>query len=134
AAAPAGGPMPAPRPGHRRATLAPASVRAPPRRILTLPPAAGESPVGPRGYHRNVDADPLQRFSRLASTWFRDAFAEPTVAQSAAWDAISQGQDTLVVAPTGSGKTLAAFLWALDRLAGEPPPHPAPRPRGAVVP
>src|SRR5206468_395993 len=26
------------------------------------------------------------------------------------------------VAPTGSGKTLAAFLWALDRLAGDPAP------------
>jgi len=25
-------------------------------------------------------------------------------------------------APTGSGKTLAAFLWAIDRLTGEPPP------------
>ena len=27
-----------------------------------------------------------------------------------------------MLAPTGSGKTLAAFLWAIDRLATEPPP------------
>ena len=50
------------------------------------------------------------------------AFAAPTAAQAGAWDAISAGQHALVVAPTGSGKTLAAFLWALDRLASEPPP------------
>ena len=72
-----------------------------------------------------MDADPLRRFSPLAATWFRDAFAEPTAAQAAAWDAIAEGRDTLVVAPTGSGKTLAAFLWALDRLAAEPPADPA---------
>ena len=34
----------------------------------------------------------------------------------------ARGDHALVVAPTGSGKTLAAFLWALDRLASEPPP------------
>ncbi len=80
-----------------------------------------------------MDADPLQPFSPLASRWFRDAFAEPTVAQAAAWDAISRGDDTLVVAPTGSGKTLAAFLWALDRLAAEPPADPAARLRVLYV-
>jgi ATP-dependent Lhr-like helicase len=76
---------------------------------------------------------PLARFSPLAATWFRGAFAEPTAAQAAAWNAIAEGQDTLVVAPTGSGKTLAAFLWALDRLAAEPPADPATRLRVLYV-
>ena len=80
-----------------------------------------------------MDEDPLRRFSPLAATWFRDAFAEPTAAQAAAWDAIAEGQDTLVVAPTGSGKTLAAFLWALDRMAAEPPADPATRLRVLYV-
>jgi ATP-dependent Lhr-like helicase len=44
----------------------------------------------------------------------------PTPAQARAWEAIADGNDTLVIAPTGSGKTLAAFLWAIDRLAHEP--------------
>ena len=39
-----------------------------------------------------------------------------------AWEAIGNGDHTLVIAPTGSGKTLAAFLWAIDKLASEPPP------------
>ena len=39
-----------------------------------------------------------------------------------AWESISSGKHTLVIAPTGSGKTLAAFLWALDRLAAAPRP------------
>ncbi|WP_353955894.1 DEAD/DEAH box helicase [uncultured Corynebacterium sp.] len=36
--------------------------------------------------------------------------------QNQAWDAISEGNHALVVAPTGSGKTLAAFLWSLSEL------------------
>ncbi|GEE02008.1 DEAD/DEAH box helicase [Gordonia spumicola] len=48
--------------------------------------------------------------------WFTGAFAAPTPVQLGAWDSISKGDDTLVVAPTGSGKTLAAFLWAIDTL------------------
>ncbi|HEY3682249.1 MAG TPA: ATP-dependent helicase [Streptosporangiaceae bacterium] len=67
--------------------------------------------------------DVLDRFSPAARDWFTGAFAAPTPAQAAAWDAIGAGENTLVVAPTGSGKTLAAFLWALDRLAAEPPPE-----------
>src|SRR2546427_132989 len=63
----------------------------------------------------------LARFSAVTSDWFESAFAEPTPAQNDAWEAISTGEDVLVVAPTGSGKTLAAFLWALDRLAGAAP-------------
>ncbi|HEY5223349.1 MAG TPA: DEAD/DEAH box helicase [Microbacteriaceae bacterium] len=59
----------------------------------------------------------LQRFSPATRAWFDGAFAAPTEAQVGAWDAISRGSHTLVVAPTGSGKTLAAFLWAIDRLA-----------------
>jgi len=58
----------------------------------------------------------LQRLSPATRTWFTGAFSAPTEAQLGAWDAISRGSHTLVVAPTGSGKTLAAFLWALDRL------------------
>src|SRR6201997_2621123 len=66
---------------------------------------------------------PLGRFSPLARAWFTEAFAEPTPAQSGAWEAVASGRHTLVVAPTGSGKTLAAFLWALDRLATAPVPE-----------
>lgn len=63
--------------------------------------------------------DPLDRFATPVADWFREVFAEPTVVQSQAWDAISRGDNALVVAPTGSGKTLAAFLWALSRLTSD---------------
>ncbi len=66
-------------------------------------------------------------FSAATRTWFTQSFAEPTAAQVGAWDAISSGQDTLVVAPTGSGKTLAAFLWAIDRLTADPEREPGTR-------
>jgi len=68
------------------------------------------------------NGDVLTRFSPATQDWFRGSFAAPTPAQVGAWDAISSGNHTLVVAPTGSGKTLSAFLWALDRLASAPPP------------
>ena len=61
-------------------------------------------------------------FSPATRAWFEGAFAAPTPAQVGAWQAISRGEHTLVVAPTGSGKTLSAFLWALDRLAAAPAP------------
>lgn len=61
-------------------------------------------------------------FSPATSAWFAESFEAPTPAQAAAWEAIEQGEDTLVIAPTGSGKTLAAFLTAIDRLAGSPAP------------
>ncbi|MEV1291667.1 ATP-dependent helicase [Pseudonocardia sp. NPDC049635] len=64
----------------------------------------------------------LDGFSPATRQWFEGAFAAPTAAQEGAWAAAQHGRDALVVAPTGSGKTLAAFLWALDRLAAEPPP------------
>jgi len=64
----------------------------------------------------------LARFSPATRDWFSGSFTAPTTAQVGAWDAISSGTHTLVVAPTGSGKTLSAFLWALDRLATSPPP------------
>jgi ATP-dependent Lhr-like helicase len=64
----------------------------------------------------------LEGFSPAIRDWFRGAFAAPTPAQEGAWTAAQAGRHALVVAPTGSGKTLAAFLWALDRLAAEPPP------------
>ena len=71
----------------------------------------------------------LDRFGAATRAWFDAAFAAPTAAQAGAWQAISAGRHALVVAPTGSGKTLAAFLWALDRLAAEPPPA---EPRAAL--
>src|SRR5437764_13604313 len=61
----------------------------------------------------------LSRFSPLTRAWFEGAFAEPTPAQELGWEAISEGQNTLILAPTGSGKTLAAFLWVIDRLLAE---------------
>src|SRR6201998_2034795 len=61
-------------------------------------------------------------FSEATRAGFGDAFAEPTPAQAQASAAIGRGENTLVIAPTGSGKTLAAFLWAIDKLAGEPVP------------
>ncbi|MDG5485869.1 ATP-dependent helicase [Mycolicibacterium gadium] len=73
-----------------------------------------------------MSTGPLARFSGLTRDWFAGTFAEPTPAQTQAWSAIADGDNTLVIAPTGSGKTLAAFLWAIDRLAAS-----APRPASA---
>ena len=73
----------------------------------------------------------LDRFTPATREWFRGAFAAPTEAQLGAWDAVSAGDNALVVAPTGSGKTLSAFLWALDSFIREsnnrPEPEKAPR-------
>ncbi|MEE2035682.1 DEAD/DEAH box helicase [Nocardiopsis sp. CT-R113] len=67
---------------------------------------------------------PLERFGPATRTWFDQAFpAGPTTAQSGAWESVSEGRNTLVVAPTGSGKTLSAFLWSLDRLLTAPAPE-----------
>ena len=63
------------------------------------------------------DVTSLDRFSPPTRRWFEGTFAAATPAQAQAWDAIADGEHTLVIAPTGSGKTLAAFLWAIDRLA-----------------
>ncbi len=65
----------------------------------------------------------LARFSPVTRAWFEAAFAAPTPAQEQGWDAISQGDHTLILAPTGSGKTLAAFLWTLDRLVTDAGPR-----------
>jgi ATP-dependent helicase Lhr and Lhr-like helicase len=65
--------------------------------------------------------DPLAAFSPATATWFGEVFAAPTAAQRGAWEAISAGDNALVIAPTGSGKTLAAFLWALDDLTRSEP-------------
>ncbi|MCK0440039.1 ATP-dependent helicase [Gordonia alkaliphila] len=67
------------------------------------------------------DADTMAGFGPATRQWFTGAFGAPTAAQADAWESIAQVDDTLVIAPTGSGKTLAAFLWAIDRLAAEPP-------------
>jgi ATP-dependent helicase Lhr and Lhr-like helicase len=64
----------------------------------------------------------LSRFSAPTREWFSSSFSKPTKAQDAAWAAIANDKDALVVAPTGSGKTLAAFLWSLDQLMNAPPP------------
>ncbi|MBA2261948.1 MAG: DEAD/DEAH box helicase, partial [Solirubrobacterales bacterium] len=64
-------------------------------------------------------ADPLAAFTPTVRDWFGRAFAGPTPAQELAWPAIATGEHVLISAPTGSGKTLAAFLWGLDRLAGD---------------
>src|SRR4051794_21905709 len=74
----------------------------------------------------------LEQFGPATREWFRQAFADPTAAQSGAWRAIGAGRNALVVAPTGSGKTLAAFLWSLDRLAHETVPED-PRKRCRVL-
>ena len=66
-------------------------------------------------------SDALSLFSPVARAWFRSTFAAATLAQERGWEAISSGENTLLLAPTGSGKTLAAFLWCLDRLANRPP-------------
>jgi len=65
----------------------------------------------------------LRAFSPAVRAWFEASFDAPTKAQSRGWKAIAEGDHTLILAPTGSGKTLAAFLWAIDRLAVEPPPE-----------
>ena len=62
-------------------------------------------------------------FSPATTAWFEGAFEAATPAQLGAWESISRGEHTLVVAPTGSGKTLAAFLSALDRLSHLPVPE-----------
>src|SRR6185436_13896320 len=87
----------------------------------------------PEGKIDNVLADPLEVFSPATATWFREVFARPTPAQVGAWQAISAGENALVIAPTGSGKTLAAFLWALDELTRAPQPGPKQRCRVLYV-
>ncbi|WP_202879624.1 Lhr family ATP-dependent helicase [Serinicoccus kebangsaanensis] len=67
-----------------------------------------------------TSSEVLDRFSAPTRAWFEASFAGPTPAQLGAWDAISRGEHTLVVAPTGSGKTLSAFLWAIDRITAHP--------------
>jgi ATP-dependent helicase Lhr and Lhr-like helicase len=75
----------------------------------------------------------LERFTPATVAWFGDAFAGPTAAQEAGWEAIARGDHTLIHAPTGSGKTLAAFLWAVDRLFAEPTPAASERCRVLYV-
>ena len=63
-------------------------------------------------------------FHQPVRDWFDAVFSAPTRPQTLGWEAISQGQSTLLCAPTGSGKTLAAFLWCIDRLMFAPRPAP----------
>src|SRR5690625_7827111 len=78
--------------------------------------------------------DALEVFSPATAAWFRESFAQPTPAQAGAWQAIADGQDTLVVAPTGSGKTLAALRTAVDALAFPRAPATMARPTGTADP
>ena len=71
----------------------------------------------------------LGAFSAPTAEWFASTFAAPTQCQVSGWEAISAGRHCLIAAPTGSGKTLAAFLWAIDRVMGEPEPARAERTR-----
>ncbi|MDQ3360033.1 MAG: DEAD/DEAH box helicase, partial [Actinomycetota bacterium] len=80
-----------------------------------------------------MSSEVLGRFSPATRAWFAASFAGPTLAQLGAWEAISAGAHTLVVAPTGSGKTLSAFLWALDRISSTPRMPDAPRCRVLYV-
>ncbi|HEV2036062.1 MAG TPA: DEAD/DEAH box helicase [Candidatus Dormibacteraeota bacterium] len=64
----------------------------------------------------------LDLFSPPTRDWFRATFADPTQVQERGWNEVAAGRHVLMAAPTGSGKTLAAFLWCLDRLAGEATP------------
>jgi len=61
----------------------------------------------------------LISFHPAIQNWFNQNFDTPTDVQEQSWEAINQGQHTLLAAPTGSGKTLAAFLSAIDRLIKE---------------
>ena len=84
---------------------------------------ARTKPAPPSSAPPSSPLDPaavLARFSDATRAWFTTTFDAPTSAQVQGWDAIADGQHTLVLAPTGSGKTLAAFLWALDSLAKRP--------------
>ena len=45
----------------------------------------------------------LDAFSPATRAWFTESFAAPTTVQNGAWQAISRGEHSLVVAPTGSG-------------------------------
>ncbi|HTU96730.1 MAG TPA: DEAD/DEAH box helicase, partial [Solirubrobacteraceae bacterium] len=74
----------------------------------------------------------LDVFSERTRAWFSGAFAGPTAAQEQAWPAIASGEHVLISAPTGSGKTLAAFLYGIDRLAGQPASPRAERRIGLV--
>ncbi|HEV7678717.1 MAG TPA: DEAD/DEAH box helicase [Candidatus Dormibacteraeota bacterium] len=75
----------------------------------------------------------LSLFTPAARAWFEASFEAPTEVQEKGWSAVAEGRHTLMCAPTGSGKTLAAFLWSIDRLAGETLPAGAERCRVLYV-
>ena len=58
----------------------------------------------------------LEEFHPVVRAWFNRTFRAPTPPQILGWPSISQGKNTLILAPTGSGKTLAAFLWGINHL------------------
>lgn len=69
-------------------------------------------------------------FHPAIAKWFESRFGEPTQPQKLGWPLISQGRNTLILAPTGSGKTLAAFLAGINRVLCDL--ESGPQPRGGV--
>ncbi len=55
-------------------------------------------------------------FHPAITQWFKHRLGRPTQPQKLGWPLISQGRNTLILAPTGSGKTLAAFLAGINRV------------------
>ncbi len=91
---------------------------------MRTPSTSDDSTAERRSSHPSLTA-----FSAPTAEWFATTFAAPTPCQVEGWRTIAAGQHCLIAAPTGSGKTLAAFLWAIDRIMGEPEPDRAERTR-----
>ena len=70
---------------------------------LTRAAAAAVGEDDPVPQQREAVDAVLGRFSEPTRAWFAEAFEAPTAAQVGAWEAVSAGRNTLVVAPTGSG-------------------------------
>ena len=67
-------------------------------------------------YNLSMSTELSAGFHPVITEWFRGVFGEPTLPQKLGWPLITQGSNTLILAPTGSGKTLAAFLAGINRV------------------